>query len=203
MTQGTPSPRHSLLEDVQALLIGALVVALSVVFLKHAGLLTGGTAGIALLIHYGTGHAFGLIYFLISVPFYVFSLYAMGKAFTIKTFCAVGLLSVYTEMLPHLIVIDHLDPVFAAVMGGLLAGAGMLMLIRHNASLGGLGVIALLLQRKKGWRAGKLQMGADALILATAFIHIHPALALLSILGAFAFNLVIAINHRPGRYVGM
>jgi len=27
--------------------------------------------------------------------------------------------------------------------------------------------------------------------------------ALLSIAGAVALNLVIAINHRPGRYVGM
>lgn len=195
--------RHSLLEDAQALLVGALFVALSIVLLRHAGLLTGGTAGIALLVHYSTGVAFGLIYFLISVPFYLFALHVMGWEFTIKTFCTVALLSLYTELLPRLIVIDSLDPLFAAIMGGLLAGAGLLMVIRHNASLGGIGIIALLLQRRKGWRAGSLQMVADALILASAFLYISPILVVLSIIGAFAFNLVIAINHRPGRYFGI
>ena len=197
------SLRHSLIEDAQALIAGTLFVALSVVLLRHAGLLTGGTAGIALLVHYATDLAFGLVYFVISVPFYAIALHAMGLEFTLKTFVAVALLSLFTEVLPMLIVIDRLDPVFAAIMGGLLAGAGMLMLIRHHASLGGIGIVALLLQRRKGWRAGHIQMAADGLILAAAFAWVSPLLVGLSILGAFAFNLVIAVNHRPGRYFGM
>ena len=172
------------------------------VFLRHAGLLTGGTAGIALLAHYATGLAFGLVYFVISIPFYLLAVRAMGWAFTLKTFVAVALLSVYSEWLPRLIVIGELDPVFAAVMGGLLAGIGLLMLFRHQASLGGIGIVALVLQRRKGWRAGNIQMAADGLILAAALFHVSPLLVLLSILGAGALNLVIAINHKPGRYFG-
>lgn len=202
MSDALSAMRHSLLEDAQALLIGTLLVALSVVFLRHAGLLTGGTAGIALLVHYATGQAFGLIYFLISIPFYLFAIKAMGWEFTIKTFVSVALLSIYSEWLPHLFVIGDLNPVFAAVMGGLLAGIGLLMLFRHHASLGGIGIVALVLQRHKGWRAGKIQMAADGLILAAALFYVSPVLVLLSILGAGALNLVIAINHRPGRYFG-
>jgi uncharacterized membrane-anchored protein YitT (DUF2179 family) len=194
--------RHGFLEDAQALLVGTLLVALSVVFLRHAGLLTGGTAGIALLVHYATGMAFGLVYFLISIPFYIFAVRAMGWEFTVKTFVSVALLSIYSEWLPHLFVIGELNPVFAAVMGGLLAGVGLLMLFRHHASLGGIGIVALVLQRHKGWRAGKIQMAADGLILAAALFHVAPKLVLLSVLGAGALNLVIAINHRPGRYFG-
>ncbi len=202
MSTHSPDSRHSLLEDIQALLVGTLLVALSVVFLRHAGLLTGGTAGIALLIHYATDMAFGLVYFIISLPFYVAAVYAMGWEFTLKTFISVALLSLYSELLPHLFTIGELHPLFAAIIGGLLAGVGLLMLFRHHASLGGIGVVALILQRRKGWRAGKIQMGADAIILATSLAYVPPMLALVSVLGAAALNVVIAINHRPGRYFG-
>lgn len=196
------APRHHYLEDAQALLSGTLLFALAILFLRQAGLLTGGTAGITFLAHYASGVPFGTLYFLINIPFYLFGLKAMGKAFTLKTFCAVGLLSLYSELLPRWIVIEHIDPRFAAVIGGLLAGAGLLMLIRHQASLGGLGVLAIYLQKEKGWRAGNVQMLADGFIVLGALFIVDIEKVALSILGAFVLNLVLTVNHRPGRYFG-
>jgi uncharacterized membrane-anchored protein YitT (DUF2179 family) len=196
------SHRHHWLEDAQALLTGTLLFALAIVFIRQAGLLTGGTAGVTFLAHYATGVSFGVLYFLINLPFYAFGLKALGKAFTLKTFCAVGLLSLYSELLPKWIVIEHIHPLFAAIIGGLLAGAGLLMLIRHQASLGGLGVLAIYLQKVKGWRAGNAQMTADAFIVLGALFIVDIEQVALSILGAFMLNLVLTINHRPGRYFG-
>ncbi len=198
-----PAVRHTLLEDVQALLIGPLFVALSVVLFRHAGLLTGGTAGLAFLAHYASGVAFGPLFFLINLPFYFFAVRALGWVFTIKTFIAVALLSLYSELLPSLIHFDVLNPLFAGVMGGFLTGIGLLILVRHKASLGGLGVLAIYLQETRGWRAGKVQMAADLAIVGTAFLVRSPDLVAISVLGAVALNLVIAVNHKPGRYVGM
>ncbi|MDN3576414.1 YitT family protein [Chitinimonas viridis] len=198
-----PVERHSLLEDAQALLIGTLLVALSVLLLRQSGLLTGGTAGLAFLGYYLSGQPFGLVFFALNLPFYLFAWRALGWVFTLKTFAAVSLLSFYSEWLPSLIHLDHLNTAFSAVLAGLLAGTGLLMLIRHRASLGGLGVLALYLQERHGWRAGKLQMAADCLILLGALLALPAAGVLLSILGAMAMNMVIAINHRPGRYIGM
>ena len=113
------------------------------------------------------------------------------------------MLSLYTELLPMLISFDKLNPVFAAIMGGLLAGTGILILIRHGASLGGLGVLAIYLQKRNGWRAGTVQMLCDIAILALALWVLSPEKVALSILAAAALNLVIAINHRPDRYFGM
>ena len=45
-------------EDAQALLTGTLFVAFGVVLFGHVGLLTGGTAGLAFLVHYATGWSF-------------------------------------------------------------------------------------------------------------------------------------------------
>lgn len=193
---------HTLLEDIQALLVGSLFMALSVVLFRHAGLLTGGSAGIAFLLHYLSGYAFGPIFFAINLPFYVFAVRALGWAFTFKTFAAVALLSIYSEVLPAWIPLGHVHPVFAAIMAGLLAGVGLLMLMRHKASLGGLGVLAIYMQEKHGWRAGKIQMAADCVIVLAALLIKDFSLVALSVLGALALNMVITINHRPGRYSG-
>ncbi len=198
----TAAPDHSLLEDVQALVSGTLLFAFAIVLFRQAGLLTGGTAGMAFLGHYASGWSFGLLYFLINIPFYIFGLLALGKAFTLKTFCAVALLSLYSEVLPRWIHIESIHPVFAAIIGGLLAGAGLLMLVRHRASLGGLGVMAIYLQKKRGWSAGTLQMIADGFIVCGALAIVEPTRVALSILGALVLNMVLAINHRPGRYFG-
>ena len=198
----TAPPEHSLLEDIQALVSGTLLFAFAIVLFRQAGLLTGGTAGMAFLGHYASGWSFGVLYFLINIPFYIFGLLALGKAFTLKTFCAVALLSLYSEVLPRWIHIESIHPVFAAIIGGLLAGAGLLMLVRHRASLGGLGVMAIYLQKKRGWSAGTLQMIADGFIVCGALAIVEPTRVALSILGALVLNMVLAINHRPGRYFG-
>jgi uncharacterized membrane-anchored protein YitT (DUF2179 family) len=178
-------------------------VALGVCLFREAGLLTGGTTGMAFLMHYLWGWPLGAVLFVINLPFYVFGWYKLGHVFTLKTFCAVGLLSVYVEVLPHWFTFAYLNPLFAAVMAGLLAGAGILMLIRHGASLGGVTITAVYLQHTKGWRAGHVQMAVDFAILMTAFNVTDAYKAVLSLIGAAALNLVIGINHKTGRYHGV
>ena len=196
------SDRHHLLEDIQALFSGTLIFAFAILLFRQAEMLTGGTAGLAFLAYYVSDLPFGLLYFLINLPFYAFGLRALGRAFTVKTFCAVSLLSIFSETLPHFVRFERLDPLLAAVLGGLLAGVGLLMLIRHQASLGGIGILAIYLQKTRGWRAGTLQMVADGGIVLAALFIADPARVALSVVGAMLLNMVLAINHRPGRYFG-
>ena len=111
--------------------------------------------------------------------------------------------AVFVEWLPHWIEFGNIDPVFAAVLAGLLAGTGILMLIRHGASLGGVTITAIYLQKERGWSAGKVQMAVDAAILLVAFNVVDLHKVLLSLLGAAALNFVIGVNHRHGRYFGV
>lgn len=194
--------RHSLFEDAQALLVAPMFVAFAVLLFQQAGLLTGGTVGLAFLVHYLTGWSMGWVVFSLNLPFYVFAWRAMGGVFTAKTFISVALLSGYTALLPQVIVVQSVDRLFAAVMGGFLIGVGLLMIIRHKASLGGLGVMALYLQNTRGWRAGKVQMSLDVAILAVGLFIRDPLSVGLSVVGALALNLVLAVNHKQGRYLG-
>lgn len=193
---------HNLFEDAQAILVAPLFMAFAVLLFRNAGLLTGGTVGVAFLIHYASGWPMGAVVFAINLPIYIFALRAMGRAFAIKTFISVSLLAIYTETLPDLIDIHRVNPVFAAIMGGCLAGISLLMLVRHRASVGGLSVLAIYLQDTRGWRAGKVQMLADFVIVGAALLVRDPLSVGLSIVGALALNLVIGVNHRSGRYMG-
>lgn len=200
----SPPSRHSHFDDAQALVTGTLFISLGVAMYKQAGLLTGGTAGLAFLLHYATGVSFGKLFFVINLPFYWLAWQRMGRRFTAKTFAAVALLSAMTEWQPLALQFAALQPPYAAVMGGLLMGAGFLMLFRHKASLGGVGIVALWLQQEKGWRAGKVQMAVDcAIVLAAIVVVANWQRIGWSLVGAVALNLALAVNHRPGRYVAM
>ena len=193
-------PPHTALDDAQALLTGTLFVSLGLALFKHAGLVTGGTAGLAFIAHYATAAPFGVAFFLINLPFYALAWQRMGARFTLKTFAAVGLLSAFSEAMPVLLQLQQVQPVFAALGGGLLMGAGMLMLFRHHASLGGLNMVALWLQEQYGWRAGHVQLALDVLILLASTPWLSPLQLALSVAGAVALNMTLAINHRQGRY---
>ncbi|MBB1076747.1 YitT family protein [Rhodoferax sp. 4810] len=195
--------RHQPFEDVQALFTGTLFVAFGVLMFGNTGLLTGGTTGLALLIHYTLGWNFGAVLFLVNVPFYVLAWRRMGRAFTLKTVLAVGLLSGLVTLLPKLVSFGVLSPVFTSVMGGLLMGVGILMLFRHRASLGGFNVLALFLQDRFGWRAGRVQMVMDALVLLGSFAVLDWQHVALSVLGAVMLNQTLATNHRTERYVAL
>lgn len=46
---------HTPIEDIQAVLIGCLFVALALVMLRENRLLTGGTTGLSFILHYLSG----------------------------------------------------------------------------------------------------------------------------------------------------
>jgi uncharacterized membrane-anchored protein YitT (DUF2179 family) len=193
--------RHSFFDDAQALITGTLFVAIGLALFRHAGLMTGGTVGLAFLAHYASGWPFGALFFAINLPFYALAWRRMGMRFTLKTLAAVTLLALLSEALPAWFSLQQVAPWFAAVAGGLLVGAGFIILFRHRASLGGLNVLVLWLQERFGWRAGHVQMAIDSAILLASWPWIDGPRLALSILAAAAMNFALAVNHRPGRYV--
>lgn len=201
VTSAPLAPSHSLQEDCAAIATGVLLIAFGVAIFQQAGLLPGGITGLAFVLHYATGISLGLLLFVLNLPFYWLAVRKLGWAFTLKTFGAVALLSLLTELQPQWFHFDHLQRGYAAVAAGIFVGVGMLILFRHRCSLGGVGVAALYLQERYGWRAGRVQMAVDAVILASAFALLDSERALWSVAAAVVLNQVVTMNHRPGRYV--
>jgi uncharacterized membrane-anchored protein YitT (DUF2179 family) len=197
-----PALRHGPYEDAQALFSGTLFVAMALMLFNQAGLLIGGTAGVAFLLHYVTDISFGKLFFAANLPFYWFAWTRMGREFTIKTFICVALLSVLTELFPHVMQVSYINPLFASLLGGLLLGTGCLFLARHRSSLGGATIVSLYLQNRYGMRAGKVQLLIDCTVLLLALAVVPLERVFYSVLAAVVMGVFLWMSHRPGRYVG-
>lgn len=197
----TDPKTHSLIEDAQGIAFGATMAAFSIVILTHLGLITGQTAGLAVLLSYASGIPFGPVFFALNIPFYWFGYRRMGLAFTIKTFVAVAALSILSALMPAWVDFSTLNPAFGAILFGFVSGAALLAIFRHGASLGGIGILALYLQDRTGFRAGQTQLLFDAALFAAALTFLPWQTVAWSFLGAAVVNLTIAINHRRDRYI--
>lgn len=198
-----PNLRHTPLEDALAFLSAAILAGLGIALFEHAGLMTGGTAGLALLLSYASGLSFGPAFALVNLPFLALAVFRMGWRFTARTAAAVALLSAVTEAQRPLLGLQQVSQVYAALAGGLLIGIALLILFRHRGSLGGFNVMVLYLQERFGWRAGWVQLALDATILLASLAVVPPATVAISLIGALALNVTLAINHRPGRYMAV
>lgn len=179
------------------------MAALGLALLQHLGLVTGQTAGAALLIARATGFEFGPVFFAVNLPFYWLAARRLGAGFTLRTFLAVALVSGLMVAQPYVFRFGDVEPLVGAVVAGMVSGAGLLALFRHGASLGGVGVVAVYLQDRFGFRAGWTQMAVDAAVFAGALLLLEPLAVFYSLVGAVVLNLVIAINHRRDRYVAV
>ncbi|RJX71685.1 YitT family protein [Vibrio sinensis] len=193
--------KHTHKEDWIAILTGTFVVAQGIFFLQSANLLTGGTTGLALLASQFIPLSFGTLYFLANSPFYLLAWRRFGKRFALTSALSGGLVSILTDHLDLVISLDKVNPVYCAIAGGLLMGLGMLILFRHRTSLGGFNVLCLFIQDRFGISVGKTQMAIDCTILTASLFFVSPITIALSVLGALVLNIVLAMNHKPSRYI--
>ncbi len=202
MIEGDPDQRHTPIEDAFGLLSGTFLASLGLYLLHTTGAVTGGTAGLSLLLSYATGWSFGLIYFVINLPFLVLAVRRKGWQFTLRTLVSIAAVSAFAYLHPLMLPGLRIDPVYACLVGNLLAGVGMLILFRHRSSLGGFNTVALIAQERLGWSAGYVQLSFDATVILLSLTIVAWPTVLLSTAGAAVLSVVLALNHRPGRYLG-
>ncbi|MHA7283497.1 YitT family protein [Arthrobacter sp. TMS2-4] len=194
--------RHSVPEDILGMVTGTFTVSLGLFLLTTSGAVTGGTAGLAMLLSYAGELSFSALFLAVNVPFFALAVWKKGWSFTVRTVLAVALVAGLAAVHPMALGGLTVQPLYAVLGGNLLAGVGLLILFRHRASLGGFNILALILQERLGWRAGYVQMALDTTVILAALTVVDPAGVLLSAVGAVVLNLVVALNHRPGRYLG-
>jgi len=194
--------KHALWEDAIALVTGAFMISWGMFLLHEIQGVSGGLAGVSFLVTYATGWRLGLVFFVVNVPFYYLAWRRMGRTFAIKTLVTVGLISLGTGMHRLYIDVSTVAVPYAAIFAGLAIGMGMLVLFRHGASAGGFGVVAAYMQERHGVRAGYVQGALDLVVVTASLALVDLSTLLWSVVGAVLLNLVLAINHRPGRYYG-
>jgi uncharacterized membrane-anchored protein YitT (DUF2179 family) len=197
-----PPAKHSVVEDALGILVGTFVVSLGLFLLRSVHAVTGGTAGVTLLLDHMADVPFGVLFAAVNLPFLLLAIRKKGWNFTLRTAVCIGLVSAMSAVHPAMFGVLDVPTGYGILAGNILAGVGLLILFRHGSSVGGFNIVALILQERVGWRAGYVQMVLDTVVVLTAFAVVAPGTVLLSAAGALLLNLILALNHRPGRYLG-
>ncbi len=131
-------------------IIGNIIYALAVkLFLLPAGLVTGGTTGIALAIHHGTGCPISLFVLLFNIIMLAAGYMLLGKQFAVttvvSTFTYPIALELFNRMLGDLVITR--DLLLCAVFSGLGIGISLGIVIRAGSSTGGMDIPPLVLNK--------------------------------------------------------
>jgi uncharacterized membrane-anchored protein YitT (DUF2179 family) len=174
---------------------GCFLVALGIRVFTASNLVLGGTAGMGIVLHHVTSLSFGVLFFLINLPFYFLSFKQLGMSFTLKTFMSVTLLSLLSDGLTALFTFQ-LPSFVGAILGGALIGFGLIFLFRSDSSLGGINILALFLDRRYGINPGRTIMVSDTCIVCSALLVFHPIQILYSILAIIVMSTVLGRYHK-------
>lgn len=194
--------QHTWYEDLFGLATGSILIAIGISFMEAGGLLTGGAVGVAQLLAKSSGISLSLLYILISIPFFTLAIWKLGISFATRSFVNILLVSYLVDLFPRFIQMNVSNQLVAAVIANTLAGIGVLAVFRHNSSLGGFQVIALLAQEKLKIQAGVAQAIIDFIVLAIGLSTYGLTATLYSLVGVVIFNGILALNHRPDLYIG-
>lgn len=173
------------------IIVGIFIVSIGLITLQLAEIVTGGTAGLALNVSYLFDLPFSWIFFLINIPFYLFSIVRMGWKFTITTILSVSLLSLMTALKVFLPTI-YVPFWIGAVLGGSLIGLGLSLLFANGSSLGGANILALFLHKRYKFNPGITNFSFDFVVVLTGIYTVGIAKGLASILTIVTTSVIIS-----------
>lgn len=136
---------------ILSIIIGNLIYALSVkLFLLPAGLLSGGTNGIALVLEHYWGMSISMFVMIFNIVMLCVGWLILGRAFAMTTVASSFLYPAFLELLDRLLgdVVLTQDLLLCTVFFGLGVGLGLGLVIRAGASTGGMDIPPLILEKK-------------------------------------------------------
>jgi uncharacterized membrane-anchored protein YitT (DUF2179 family) len=158
---------RNILVNLGLLTAGSIVLAFGVnAILVPKQFLSGGGLGVALTLHYLFPHlSVGFLYIFVNIPLIVLGWFNVSQRFMLYTAYGIVAFSVATRLIrPTALPIDN--PILAAVLAGIICGAGMGLIFKSAGSSGGVDILAVYLNKKWEFRLGWTFCLCNTIILA-------------------------------------
>lgn len=141
----------------------------------------GGITGLAQIVNAALPWApIGMVVIVLNVPLFFFGWRLLGGHLLLSSLYAMFISSVFVDLLAAAYPFPPMDPMLAAIFGGILVGLSLAVILLQGATTGGTDLFARLLKLKLSWLPmGKLLMGADLCVItavALAFRSLSSAL---------------------------
>jgi len=162
---------QSKLRDILFILAGTFLMSVAVnMVYDPLGMVTGGVTGIGIVIKHLTqellpgGVPVWLTNVLCNVPLFLAAILVLGKRFLGKTLFATVSMTAFLYLLPVTPLFSE-DYLLASVFGGVIAGAGIGLVLAASATTGGTDLLCALIHKKlKHYSVPQLLIAVDGLI---------------------------------------
>ncbi|APH07022.1 hypothetical protein A9C19_08645 [Bacillus weihaiensis] len=174
--------------------MGLFLTSFGIKILSDSFLTFGGTAGLATILTYMTGFSWGVLFFIVNLPFFAISIQELGKWFTLSSLLSITGISFIREWFDLVIPTIGIHPLLSAIVAGVIIGIGVTFVLNNGSSLGGIHILGLFIDKKFGINRGIVLFVCDSLIILFAVALVGWSRAILSILCIFIASSII------GRY---
>ena len=135
-------------------------------FLFPNEIVAGGVTGIAMIVNYFTHWPIGMMVVVMNIPLFALAWRQLGIDVLIGSLAGMAISSAFVDLMSLTDLVLTQDPMLAAIIGGVIKGAGLGMIYYYGATTGGIDIVAKLLRKKYS----QLNFGTIVLILDVAII---------------------------------
>ncbi len=185
---------YKTLKNIIGILVGNTLYTLAIVlFIIPNGLITGGTTGLAIIMNHSLQIPITIFVSIFNVIMFIIGLIILGKAFAfttlLSTFYFPFILGVFEQTIGYVKITN--DPLLAALLGGVMVGCGIGIVIKCNASTGGMDIPPLVLNKKFGIPVSVGLYVFDFLILLMQVFYTNQEMVLYGIVLVFTYSIVL------------
>lgn len=182
-----------LLLDLLLLGAGGVIFAIgvnSILVPRHFAI--GGIAGLSLIINnFFPALNLGLLYLLINLPLFVTAWMVVGRRFFFYSLIGTAMLSLAVALVHWRIDLD--DRLLAAILAGVLCGAGAGIALRSSGSQGGLDILSVALLKKFSIDIGNTVLAVNTAVLLLVALFYSLEAVLYTLVALYVSARVIAL----------
>lgn len=189
-------------KDYVTITLGLALYAVGLIgFIRPGGIVTGGLAGIGLLVEYATQGKIVLqqVYFVVNCLLLAVALKVLGLKFLVKTIYGVIVLTALMGLMSKLIVKPIIigEPLLSGVIGAMMCGAGIGLVFSMNGSTGGTDIVVAVINKYKNIAFGRGMLLCDFIIVCSSFFVFQDANKIiygLIVMGVMTYSIDMVIN---------
>lgn len=178
--------------DFLLVILGSFLLAVgSSYFIIPFDILTGGVAGVSIVISKITSIPSTILINVLTYSMFIIGALVLGKDFAYKTITSSIVYPLFVTILSEVPIVMDIDPLLASVYAGVFMGAGVGIVFRTGASTGGMDIPPLILHKYTGIALSSLVMLVDALTVIAGCLVFGIEKALIGLISVYVSSIII------------
>lgn len=185
---------YKTIKNIIGILLGNTLYAIAVIlFIVPNGLITGGSTGLAIAAHHVFDIPITTFVSIFNIGMFGIGFWILGKTFAlttlISTFYFPFILGIFEKTIGYTQMTT--DPLLAAILGGVLIGSAIGIVIKCNASTGGMDIPPLVINKKIGIPVSVSMYAFDFMILLMQVFYTDKEMVLYGIVLVATYTIVL------------